>query len=324
MVPCRVEADHPWARALRDVAQAFALHDLVILTYQLAMYALVLVSGSGEAERRCARWLFASWSLLIVACVVARHDFGVSARMRTGFYRVVVSGTIVGSYLMLRDILPLVQPRALDAELLGLDLALFGVEPTLWLEPYTTPGLVEYFAFFYFSYFTLLGVYALAVLGLGLAKDAIAEFAIGGTLLFCIGQLGYVAVPGYGPIHHLSSAFAGPLEGGFFWRCVLVTVESASAMKDIFPSLHTAAPVWLAAFAVRRAVLGGGKLWKTAAVLTTFFAVNIVISTVVLRWHYAVDVIAGLALAFGATFAAPRLAEWEGSLRARHGLASAW
>ncbi len=324
MVPSRTDGAHPWARALREVAQAFALHDLVILAYQVGMYGLVLGAGSGEAERRCAQWLFASWSVLIVACVIGRLDSGLSARVRTGIYRAVVAGTIVGSYLMLRDILPLVQPRALDEQLLRLDVALFGVEPTVWLEPYTTPGIVEYFAFFYFSYFALLAIYALVVLGLGLAKDAIGEFAIGGALVFCVGQLGYVAVPGYGPIHHLSSVFAAPLEGGFFWRTVLVTVESASAMKDIFPSLHTAAPVWLAGFAVRRAVLQGGRRWALAAVITSFFATNIVISTVVLRWHYAVDVIAGLALAFGAIWAAPRLARWERTLRARHGLAAAW
>ncbi|NUO48446.1 MAG: phosphatase PAP2 family protein [Polyangiaceae bacterium] len=324
MVPSRTDGAHPWARALREVAQAFALHDLVILAYQVGMYGLVLGAGSGEAERRCARWLFASWSVLIVACVIGRLDTGLSSRVRTGMYRLVVAGTIVGSYLMLRDILPLVQPRALDEQLLRLDIALFGVEPTVWLEPYTTPSIVEYFAFFYFSYFGLLAIYALVVLGLGLAKDAIGEFAIGGALVFCVGQLGYVVVPGYGPIHHLSPVFAGPLEGGFFWRTVLATVESASAMKDIFPSLHTAAPVWLAGFAIRRALLSRSRLWTLAAVVTTFFAINIVISTIVLRWHYVIDVIAGLALAFGAIWAAPRLAGWERSTRARHGLAAAW
>ena len=58
--------------------------------------------------------------------------------------------------------------------------------------------------------------------------------------------------------------------------------------------------------------------------MTSFFAFNIVCSTIVLRWHYAVDVIAGLALASFAAWCAPRLQVIERRLRGRAGLAPAW
>ena len=63
---------------------------------------------------------------------------------------------------------------------------------------------------------------------------------------------------------------------------------------------------------------------KFMSVDNTKFAVNIVVSTVFLRWHYAVDVLAGLALASFAGFAAPRLARIEDAWRAKWGLSSAW
>ena len=43
-------------------------------------------------------------------------------------------------------------------------------------------------------------------------------------------------------------------------------------------------------------------------------------ATVVLRWHYAIDVVAGLALALGAHWAAPRLIELYQARREQIGL----
>ena len=55
-----------------------------------------------------------------------------------------------------------------------------------------------------------------------------------------------------------------------------------------------------------------------------FFTLNIVISTMFLRWHYLIDVIAGLLLAIGAWLLAPRLCAWEHERRARHRLGPIW
>ena len=60
------------------------------------------------------------------------------------------------------------------------------------------------------------------------------------------------------------------------------------------------------------------------AVVTVFFAVNIIISTMFLRWHYAIDVAAGLALAVTVRLAGPWLAAWEGRYRNRQGYPGAW
>jgi hypothetical protein len=303
--------------------QAFSTCDVVMLGYHAAMAALLAAATTGPARERSFGIVVASALGLVIGCVAGRTSTRLSARARTFIYRSVLTGSIVGSYLMLRDILPIVQPRSLDAQLLAFDVAVFGGEPVLWLARFTTPAVVEYFAFFYFSYFGLLAAYGAAVMAFDAAGDAIAEFTIGAALVFCVGQLGYVLVPGYGPVHFFAGQLE-PLEGGFFWRAVLLTVESASAMKDIFPSLHTAAPTFFAIFAVRRAVATRGAGWIAASVFTAAFALNIVASTVVLRWHYAADVLAGLALAVGASAAAPRLARWERALRARHGMPSAW
>ena len=43
-----------------------------------------------------------------------------------------------------------------------------------------------------------------------------------------------------------------------------------------------------------------------------------------LRWHYAIDVFAGIALAVSVAWAVPRLVTWEERRRARFGSQGAW
>jgi hypothetical protein len=309
-------------------ASTFATHDLIIGGYLLLTSSLVWRAGGGFDEDRalCARRLYASIGGLILACLIGRAETGIPATVRSWIYRVAGVAVLVESYLVLKQLLPIVQPGAVDGTLHAIDLALVGVAPTLWLEPRSSPAVVEYFAFFYFGYFWL----CLAFVMLGMVargRDGAArcaEFAIGTSFVYCIGQLGYMAVPAYGPVHHLATAYEAPLSGGFFWRSVLAAVEAGSAMKDVFPSLHTAAPTWFALYAARRATLTGSRTWFVVAAITTFMAPHIVVSTIVLRWHYLVDVAAGLALALLAAWLAPRLAALESRLRERAGWRPAW
>lgn len=310
--------------SLRRLVGTFGASDLVMASYLVVMWSIVTVTGSSQALTRSARQLEVMLAILVGACLLGRARTGLPVWVRSAGYRVLSLGLLLASYLMLRDLLPAVRPDDLDASLLAADVRLFGVEPTLLLEPYSSPRVVEYFAFFYFSYFTICLLFAGGVIGVNRSPIATSEFAIGSSLVYCLGQLGYVAVPAHGPVHYLESQFAAPLTGGFFFRCVLETVHAGSAMKDVFPSLHTAAPVWFALFAWRRARTGGGRVWQVASALSAFFAINIVCSTVVLRWHYVVDVMAGLVLAFGAAWAAPRLTKLESELRGRLGLGHAW
>jgi membrane-associated phospholipid phosphatase len=99
------------------------------------------------------------------------------------------------------------------------------------------------------------------------------------------------------------------------------TVEAGGAQKDIFPSLHTAAPTFFAIFSFRHRKLVPFKYsWPVVA----FLATQIIIATMFLRWHYLVDIVAGLALATTAALLGPYVADWERAKRERLGLQPAW
>jgi membrane-associated phospholipid phosphatase len=81
-------------------------------------------------------------------------------------------------------------------------------------------------------------------------------------------------------------------------------------------------PTWFTFFSYLQA--RADPRWRWPARVVGFFAANIVASTMVLRWHYAVDVIAGLVLAAAAAALTPRIVRWEERLRARRGLSIPW
>jgi len=312
----------PAGEGLRVFAGLFAVHDLILAGYFALLSALVWRAGPGTAQAICARRVYLCLASLLVGCLVGRARSGLAAPFRSMIYRVTTVGVFVESYLMLRLLLPTVRRDSVDELLLAVDLRLFAVEPALLFERFASRGVVEYFSFFYLSYFWICLAYAIAVVWICRLGPATSEFAIGTALVFCLGQLGYIAVPGYGPILALADRFHGPLEGGFWWACVRRAVDAGSAMKDIFPSLHTAAPVWFTLFALRRG--RASAKWAWVAVITAIFAAHIIVSTMLLRWHYLCDVIAGLALALAVGWVVPPLARWEQAVRSRLGVGPAW
>ena len=300
----------------------FALQDALLLGYLAVVWALVRRSGASALQAEGSRHVYECAAVAVFGAIFTRGVVDVPVRVRAMVYRLTLTGVVLGNYLMLRDVLPLVRPDSVDAALLRVDLAVFSVEPAIWLQRFNARPVVEYFAFFYYSYFGICITYLLLFVYLVRRGRQTAEFTIGTVLVYCLGQLGYIAVPAYGPGTALADAFVGPIHGGFFWGCVSRAVAAGGAMKDVFPSLHTAAPVWFTLFAFHLARTD--RAYRPLAWVTAFFAANIIFSTMFLRWHYAIDVVAGLALALSVGYATPRLARWEEARRRRAGVAGAW
>lgn len=302
--------------------RVFTLQDGILLGYLTLLSVLLWRAEPSAAQAASARGVYMCLFGVLCSVLIARWVPDVPASVRGFVYRVAMVGAIVYNYLSLREILPIIRPDSLDATLLAIDKAIFGVEPAIWLERFNQRPIVEWFSFFYFSYFFICLGYAIVSFFIARVNHHTTEYALGTALIYCVGQLGYMAVPGYGPIRYLEHEFAGPVNGGFFWGCVWETVQAGSAMKDIFPSLHTAAPLFFALYALHRAKDEPRWLWPGR--ISAFFSFNIIISTVFLRWHYVIDVFAGIALAVGVRWAVPRLVAWEARRRARYGSAGAW
>jgi hypothetical protein len=246
--------------------------------------------------------------------------------LRDGFfapliYRLSIYGSVQLSYFFLADLLPIVNLETLDQELYQLDLLLFGMEPAVVMDAIVTPFTTEWFAFFYFGYFFLLAIHVIPILLLSKRARLLSEFSLGMVTIFCIGHTLYMLVPGYGPHHAIPSHFENPFPHGMWLDLVMKTVASGGAQMDIFPSLHTAAPTFIALFSFRhRDKMPFRYTWP----LVAFFTVNIIIATMFLRWHYVIDVVAGLGLACAAVSLSALFTRLEFKRRLANGLSESW
>ena len=318
-----LDATHPGARSrgrtLSIVGYAATQDWIIVVFFVIELLALALGRGPGwgACMARVAVDLLAYAAAVVLARRFLRRN-GVAAAV---IYRLAVLSGVLGSYLQLREILPAVSSRAYDAQIYAFDLRVFGVEPALWFDQFVSPSTTEWFAFFYFLYFLILSVHVLPLLVMGRDPRLLARFTIGILLVFLSAHLLYMAVPGWGPYWFLKGSFRHELHGGLFWRWVREAVDAGGAQKDIFPSLHTAGPTFVAIFSFRHR---DRSPFKYTWPLVAFFATQIMIATLFLRWHYVVDVIAGLVLAALAAEVGQRLADWEHARRERLRLGPAW
>jgi membrane-associated phospholipid phosphatase len=313
------EALSPRAWAARTVRE-LAFQDWLVVGYHAALVFAVW-NGSGPARETCIRDTSAIFATVIAVLAIVRGGLLKDTFVAPMIYRFGIYGGVQLSYFLFRDVLPTASAGSLDEQLFRLDQRLFGVEPTLWLDQFVTSRTTEWFAFFYFQYFLLLAVHVLPFLFVVKRQKLFAEFGLSVLLLFCTSHIIYMLVPGYGPYRHLAAMYTHELPHGTWYDLVINTVSTAGAQKDIFPSLHTGAPTLMALFSFRHR-----KEWpfKFTWPIVAFFAVNIMGATVFLRWHYLVDVVAGLTIAATSLAAAKRIRMWEDARRTELGLSPPW
>jgi membrane-associated phospholipid phosphatase len=306
---------------LLGLVRELALQDWLVASYLAVLFAAVITSDDSPARDGCLVHTGLLLGSCITVLVVVRGGV-----IKDGFfaplaYRLAVFLTVHLSYFEMRTLLPLVSPYSLDEQLFKFDVEILHFEPALWMDRFITPFTAEWFAFFYLGYFAVLIVHVIPMVFFSRRAALFAEFSMGMLLIYTVAHTLYMVVPGFGPVRYLADWFQHDLPDGFWVRSVLDTVASGGAQKDIFPSLHTGAPVLLSLFSFRhRDKMPFKYTWPFLA----FFAVNIVIATMFLRWHYFIDVIVGVALAISAHLFAGYIAPIEVEQRAASGRQPIW
>jgi hypothetical protein len=278
----------------RRLTRNLAIQDLCCLAYHIHMIVRVALAPNRTLAQAALPQLFLMLGAAALTILLTRGEILPAGRLRGLVYRFGLLLSTILSYVPLRYALPALGNPLLDPQLLAIDVWLFHDTPARWLERFVTPQTVEWFAFFYYSYFTLVfgHMFGSALFDRYDRGRRAAELLFAALTICCLGQTLYTLVPGAGP--YAVIAFGKPLSGGFFYQLVWTAVSSAGALLDIFPSLHTAYPTLITLHAWRyRHTLP----YRYSLAPTAFFAVNIVIATLFLRWHYAIDVVFGVALA---------------------------
>lgn len=187
--------------------------------------------------------------------------------------------------------------RAADNTLAHWDLAMWKVDPVFWLSSMQNRFAVEFLQAVYTMF--LPGSVALGIV-LWFRRPR-EEFRLGTftiALTFLISYLGYLLLPARGPRFMEYASQYAPLHGLWAFHSLQNILDKLEGLQyDCFPSGHVAVVLvgcWLAR-------------WISPRVFCTFaaFAACITFSTVYLRYHYVIDVIAGMALAIVVLAVAP-------------------
>ncbi len=200
----------------------------------------------------------------------------------------------------LGDLIPWIRPRYFDDVLIRIDHGLFGVHPTVWIERFIHPMLTNLLQIAYSSYYFIpisLGI----LLAVRKKHKDFDEAVFGIVLCFYLSYIGYLLVPAIGPrftLEHMQTMDFRESPIAVAIQNILNRLENTKT--DAFPSGHTAVALMTLYYAwkCKEKVL----FWILLPVVSA-----LVISTVYLRYHYVIDVVAGILLVAVTIYLAPRV-----------------
>jgi len=192
-------------------------------------------------------------------------------------------------YSLWGDATHLLVPHDRDGDLIILDKRLFGFQASLAIQRFITPRRTAWMEFSYFYHILNIPIVACFVY-LWRPRWRFREMMSGLMVVSFLGLLGYILVPAIGPMYTLHDFYTVPLNQPIpIFNQQIQFMDFARIHRDVFPSMHVAISflVWLYALRNSRPLF-----WILSPLILSLW-----ISTVYLRYHYLIDVVAGLLLA---------------------------
>jgi membrane-associated phospholipid phosphatase len=189
-------------------------------------------------------------------------------------------------------------PGWFDDYLIKADFAIFGVHPTVWIEQFSNYWLNEYMQLVYTSYF-LLTIGFGAYLWVRGRHEEFAVFMASTCTAYYLSYVIFVFFPIESPYHTLRHLQHVELTGGPFTGFINLIEKHGRVHGGAFPSTHVAGAMVVLFSSYRYARSIG--YWLSALVF------SICVSTVYGRYHYVVDVFAGILVAALGCWIGPKL-----------------
>jgi membrane-associated phospholipid phosphatase len=268
--------------------------DLLTISYQLIVLFIIMLHF--RAIHNVFYFVVFHILIIIFLCWLAFTDDSPFLKWLKNWNPVLI---IPMNYSELHYMVHNVHPRDFDSLLMQIDYRIFGFHPTVWMESWANPWLTEYlqvvYATFYFLPFILV-IYLLK-------KNQIPDFRYFIFVIvlgYYVSYLGYFSVPALGPRFTLDHLQTNPVTGIWLTDILRNTLNRLeSIQRDAFPSGHTAVTLLTMYYA--------WKYSKTYFWILMVVGTSLIFSTLYLRYHYAVDVLAGFIVAGVIVAVAPLL-----------------
>ncbi len=289
-----------WEAMTNKNVNKYFLVDKTTLIYMAALSLVILIFHANLSN-----WLtYIAFNLgICVAVVLIANAMNHKASRWTFFFRhwyPLIFFTIL--YEETRYLVHLIFPHFFDPFINRLELGLFGIYPTVWMQKFICFGTSEYLMFSYCFYYFLL-----VVLGVGLFfKSKIKEFddlLFTSAVTYYISYLGFILFPVEGPRFALVGNYQVEINGGFFTSLAQRLIDVAGIQGGAMPSSHVAVALVVLVYARRHHRILYYVLFP--------LIVSLFIATVYGRFHYISDVVAGLLVGGGSILLCDRLIKKE-------------
>lgn len=270
------------------------LFGFIMLTLFLIIF--LIYKKVPNLNRITARHYFYFFSYTMIIAFIMGIKIKGLVKILRNFFPLILVYTVFEN---LGDIVQILNPHLSDWSLIKIDKFLFGGDPSLWMQKFYSPWLSRIMHSCYTSYYFIPPLVGMVIYLKGNYKG-FRDFLV--AVVFCafIGYIGYLLVPAVGPRYTLAHLYTKDLKTGVFLTKVMNVIDNLEPFKaDCFPSLHTA-----------HTVIGLLFSFKYSKFLFYFLAplvTGLVISTMYGRYHYGIDVIAGLLLAWLCIYIAPKI-----------------
>ncbi|MBN2366933.1 MAG: phosphatase PAP2 family protein [Calditrichaeota bacterium] len=262
----------------------FKKYDWLTTGYLLIWIVLILVNFDSVPSP----WPFLSLHLLMFSMVVFLSGY----RSQVPVLRLIQSWYqfffLLLFFTALHYLIPAINPNTLDFQLINFDLFITGRIPTVWMEKFYSPLLTEilqlsYMAFYFLPLMILIPLYY--------RKEMFRfnRFGFNILLTFYLSYFGYLIFPALGPRYFLVHEQQIILDGLGAYHTISTALNGLENIQwDAFPSGHVAVAMIFSSFACR--------YFKKLFYITLPIVFFLILSTIYLRYHYLVDVLAGIFL----------------------------
>jgi membrane-associated phospholipid phosphatase len=185
----------------------------------------------------------------------------------------------------LAQLMTLVTPNWQDAKLIAFDHWMTGVDPSIWLEQFVTPGRNEFMQLAYLTYFVYLVVLG-GILYYRREWKAYWSVMTYSVVGYSIGYVIAMIFPIESPWFAMAGTWKAPLDGGPITATINFIEHYGRVRGAAFPSAHVAGSI---------AVLWGA--WKFRRWLFWVMAPLVFlmcVSTIWGRYHYIADIFGGM------------------------------
>ncbi len=294
---------------LKDILNLVDIYTIGILTFYLIL-SIALFPKIVDAKMYILTNSFIIASIITLATIVEKFKAGYLIRLTRYIYIVPL---IFFIYSQTQIYISILNPNDFDWLLIKWDNIIFGTNPNVFLSQFANPWLTEFLQFSYMTFFIMPLILGFEIF---IKRDinTYLSFARIITFGFFVSYLLYFFLPAIGPRFTLFDFNAINLElpGVYFTDLMRELVNIGGGIRNAIPLPP--------ADAVNRDCMPSGhtmitiiNMWQAHKYKTKFrwwiyfFGVSLIIATVYLRYHYVVDVIAGVIFAIVVLWVEPKI-----------------